>query len=436
MFYDLNVPYTANHAELQRTLAFIAELGYNTVALSHTINGKLPADLTCPIPSPLPISCPKNLRILTRCTLHLSDPSQNHRVSTLASNYTLLAVRPISEKTLQQACISLAPIDLISLDCSIRYPFYFRQKALLAAVERGVRIEICYGVGILGTGDQKRNLISNATQLVRATRGRGLVVSSEAGRTLSCRGPWDVVNLAGSWGLGKERGVEALGREARGVVVAADMRKSSYRGVVDVVFAGEKPADGLTVKGQQGATKGKMGQNGKRKAEDEGLEKDVDKPLSKTQMRKRARQAKLEELKEIEDVPDKAVPDSKGSTMSDDVLMLAKENQVVAGVDIDDVTATLLTAGDPIDDETATLFTALAEATVWKADFCATEEGPVSDIMAPIGNADNGQRHEQSQASAGALEVVAAARNTVDAGVLAVALELGIVKAADMAGSI
>lgn len=190
-----------------------------------------------------------------------------------------------------------------------------------------MRIEICYGVGILGTGDQKRNLISNATQLVRATRGRGLVVSSEAGRALACRGPWDVVNLAGSWGLGKERGVEALGREARAVVVAAEMRKSSYRGVVDVVFAGEKPADGVTGKGHQGAIKGKMGQNGKRKAEDEGLEKDVEKPLSKTQMRKRARQPKLEKAKGIDGAPDKAVPKSKDSTMSGDVPVLAEEDQ-------------------------------------------------------------------------------------------------------------
>ncbi|KAL8733527.1 MAG: hypothetical protein Q9181_003542, partial [Wetmoreana brouardii] len=186
MFYDLNVPYTANHGELQRSLAFLAELGYNTLALSHTITGKLPTDLTCPIPSPLPFPTPAGLRLITRCTLHLSDPSQNHRITTLANNYTLLAIRPTSEKALQSACLSLPPtIDIISLDCSIRYPFYFRQKTLLAAIERGIRFEICYGVGLLGSGEQRRNLISNATQLVRATKGRGVVVSSEAGRALA-----------------------------------------------------------------------------------------------------------------------------------------------------------------------------------------------------------------------------------------------------------
>ncbi|KAI4179519.1 MAG: hypothetical protein L6R41_007798, partial [Letrouitia leprolyta] len=101
---------------------------------------------TSPIPFPLPFPTPKSLRILTRCTLTLSDPSQNHRLTSLAANYTLLAIRPTSEKSLQQACLSLSPIDLISLDFSIRYPFYFKQKQLGAAVERGVRFEICYAI--------------------------------------------------------------------------------------------------------------------------------------------------------------------------------------------------------------------------------------------------------------------------------------------------
>ena len=42
MFYDLNVPYSANEAHLSRTLAFISELGYNVVALNYSIVGKLP----------------------------------------------------------------------------------------------------------------------------------------------------------------------------------------------------------------------------------------------------------------------------------------------------------------------------------------------------------------------------------------------------------
>lgn len=147
-----------------------------------------------------------------------------------------------------------------------------------------------------------------------------MVISSQAVRALACRGPWDVVNLAGGWGLGKERGVEALGREARGCVVGAEMRRTSFRGVVDVVFGGEKPKDEKEVSGK-GKGSGKMLQNGKRKAEDDGLEKEAEKPLSKTQMRKRAKQAKIERAEGIDDGTEKTIAEPEGSKGNGDNLM-------------------------------------------------------------------------------------------------------------------
>ena len=45
MFYDLNTPWTANDTQLPRKLALLHELGYNVVALNHTLSGKLPTDL-------------------------------------------------------------------------------------------------------------------------------------------------------------------------------------------------------------------------------------------------------------------------------------------------------------------------------------------------------------------------------------------------------
>lgn len=45
MFYDLNVPWTATDTGLPRTLNFLHELGYNVVALNHSMTGKLPNEL-------------------------------------------------------------------------------------------------------------------------------------------------------------------------------------------------------------------------------------------------------------------------------------------------------------------------------------------------------------------------------------------------------
>lgn len=169
-------------------------------------------------------------------------------------------------------------------------------KTLSLALQRGIKFEICYAAGVLGAdgGLSRRNLISNATQLIRATRGRGIIISSEAKRALACRGPWDVVNLAAVWGLGQEKGIEAVGREARRVVVQAEMRRTSYKGVIKVVYGGEKsekPNQGSETRG-----KDKSSSQNKRKADamDDGgaVDDDQIKPLSKRQQKRQAKQAK------------------------------------------------------------------------------------------------------------------------------------------------
>lgn len=165
------------------------------------------------------------------------------------------------------------------------------------AVARGVRIEIGYAAGVgpdAGDGGMaRRNVIQNATAIIRATKGRGIVISSEAKRALACRGPWDVVNMACVWGLGQERGREALGREARAVVVRAETGRRAFRGVVDVVYGGEKPEIGGkgVAKQSGGKRKADVLEEGKRDGGGGGGE---EKPISKREMKRRAKKAKLE----------------------------------------------------------------------------------------------------------------------------------------------
>ena len=188
----------------------------------------------------------------------------------------------------------------------MRYPFYFKSKQLCLAVEQGIRFEICYSAGILEQGEARRNFISNAGQLCKATKGRGVVVSSEAARALGIRGPWDVVNLCEGWGLGRERGMEAVGREARGVVVGAEMRKKNWRGVIDVVSGGAKPSAEEIERKKSQAQEGKKGK-GKRNAEDDLVKeeaKKVEQPLSKRQMRKKAHEARMAAKEAAKDIVD------------------------------------------------------------------------------------------------------------------------------------
>ena len=274
-------------------MTLTSTVGYNVVALNHTITGKLPAEVTNAIPSPLPFPPPSSLTLLRRCTISLSDPAQNARLASLAAAYDLLALRPLTEKSLGQACHDLE-CDIISIDLSIRYPFYFKHKMVADAVKRGIKFEICYAPGILAVdgGQGRRNLISNATGLIRATRGRGLIISSEARKVLALRGPSDVVNLACVWGLGQERGTEAVGRESRSVVVQARLKRTGYRGVVDVLYGGEKPVAAPMTTEEDQKTKGAKGKRKAVELRDEVDDAPDPKPVSKREQKRRAKKAR------------------------------------------------------------------------------------------------------------------------------------------------
>jgi ribonuclease P/MRP protein subunit RPP1 len=299
MFYDLNLLYssTTNPSEVSRTLSFSAELGYSCVALARTHTGKVPTNVSSDaIFLPLPnVIVPNHMTLLTRITFTVSDPSQNHRLSSLQSAYDIVALRPTNEKAFGLCCQSLE-CALISLDLSVRLPFIFKFKTMAAALQRGVRFEICYSGGVIGGGTEaRRNLISGATALIRAARGRGIIISSEAKSALALRGPWDLVNLAAVWGLSQERGKEGVCEEARKVVQLARLKRESFRGVVDVIYGGDKPKQAQAQKESTVNAKSlkRKAVSGTLLLDESAGSPEILKPLSKTQM-KRAKRARRE----------------------------------------------------------------------------------------------------------------------------------------------
>lgn len=250
-----------------------------------------------PVPHPLPFPTPSRLRLLRRCNIFLTDSASNFRIPQLQQHYDLIAARPTDERTLQQACQSL-DVDIISLDLTQKFEKHFKYPMLGTAVSRGIKIELCYSQAILSSDPTaKRNLISNAVQLIRVTRGRGLMFSSEAKSVLGVRAPSDVINLASVWGLGAERGKDGLTKEPRSVVEFARLKRQSFKGIVDVVYGGEKPPapevekEKQTPKDQTNPLKDQ-----KRKAREsmEGTpvsQSGEEKPISKRQM-KRNKKAK------------------------------------------------------------------------------------------------------------------------------------------------
>ncbi|OAA68222.1 ribonuclease p complex subunit [Niveomyces insectorum RCEF 264] len=272
MLYDLSLVWTPSTtpAELDATLAMSAELGYDVVALDHVYAGAVPATITNPLPdlsssssSSTTTPQPKRPRVLRRATVVVSDTTVNHRLTAVAAAYDLLAVRPTTEKAFQAACLNMAEPALISLDLTSYFPFYFKHRTATAAVRRGVHFEVCYaqalragggtssggggggggGGGSSGTGNRARALfVANLVGLVRATRGRGLVVSS---------------------------GSAGVGPLPRSIVANEGLRRRGFRGVVDVVQApggGDgQPQPGKKQQRQAQNQKGKQPQTQKQK---------------------------------------------------------------------------------------------------------------------------------------------------------------------------
>jgi ribonuclease P/MRP protein subunit RPP1 len=235
--YDLNVvwPSSNSYGELTKTLLVLQDLGYTTVAINVILSGKIPKNLSCPIDKQQLQSSTdlSKLIILTRVTLILDDSSQNQNYTWLYSQFDLVAIRPLTEKALQSACTSL-DVDIISMDISHRLPFFLRHKIVGAALQRGIKFEICYASGVINA-DARKHIITNSASILRATRKNGIIVSSEAPSCFACRGPYDVVNLAVIWGLDHMRAGEAVGRTAQSVVKNAQLRSHSYKQVVEVV---------------------------------------------------------------------------------------------------------------------------------------------------------------------------------------------------------
>lgn len=157
-------------------------------------------------------------------------------------------MEPLSKRVMQQACTSL-PVDLISLDLAKRLSFHLKPQMVQAALDRGVHFEVCYAPALRDV-NSRRNTFANAQALARATRGRGIVLSSGARSAFELRGPPDVANLATLFGLNQRQAKVAL-TDAPAAVIEHGVVRRAYKGALTVERL--QPAGGATAVGPEPA---------------------------------------------------------------------------------------------------------------------------------------------------------------------------------------
>lgn len=208
-------------------------MGYNVIAYNQTVYGKFDPSTQInpfrrqqqrprvPFPKLDPRVCGKSsvqaapLTQLSRLTVVLDKDNlikSGTGFVTANSNallqYDLLSVMPLTDAAFQHACITLSElkpfsVDIITLDlaASPRLPFHLKRSTVGAALANGVVFEITYGDALDPSREARdvptarRNLFSNARDLLRVTNGKGVIFSSGALAAMSLRAPYDVMNL-------------------------------------------------------------------------------------------------------------------------------------------------------------------------------------------------------------------------------------------------
>ncbi|XP_031561574.1 ribonuclease P protein subunit p30-like [Actinia tenebrosa] len=242
-FGDLCIVHQNDSRETEILISKAVKLGYETIAISSTFlltnNKKTKLKTSCPppinwneIPAVKTLKAKnKNLKILSRLTVPLEENSQMHQLATdTVLSYDILAVRPASDKLFQQCCGSL-DVDIISIDMTSRLPFYIKLPQVKQAIERGIHFEIVYSPAIRDN-TQRRYIMSNAMELVRASKGRNVIMSSEAENQIDLRGAYDVANLGMLFGLKEEQCKAAVSRNVRAVLYHAQARRSTEKSTI------------------------------------------------------------------------------------------------------------------------------------------------------------------------------------------------------------
>ncbi|NWS77182.1 RPP30 protein, partial [Crotophaga sulcirostris] len=221
---------------------FTFSVGYSAVALNHVIDFKeKKQEITKPIsPSELFSSFPivqgtsRRIKVLTRLTLVVSDPSHCNLLRSISANirlYDIIAVFPKTEKLFHIACTTL-DVDLVCINVTEKLPFYFRRPPVNVAIDRGIYFELLYTPAIKDS-TMRRYTISNAISLMQICKGK---VSSQSENKL-INSVQILMELGLLFGLSEGEAKAAVSTNCRATVLHGETRKSAC----GVVYTVKKP---------------------------------------------------------------------------------------------------------------------------------------------------------------------------------------------------
>lgn len=251
--YDLNVPWPATDyttkpsptqiLNLKNVIITLYNLGYRLIAINFQINElvKLPKDQLNPIPMAALTKdlCSKfpDLKLFSRVTISINDPSKSQSLVKLQQYFDILAVQPLNEKALQLSITNL-DIDLISFNFTNKLPFFLKHKTIGSAIDKGIKFEVQYAHLINGYANSsvgvnanlfKKFFINNVLLLIRTSRSKGIVVSSGALDPVQTRNASDILTLLVSLGLDLQRSKACVTINPERTLIAGRLRAKLFK---------------------------------------------------------------------------------------------------------------------------------------------------------------------------------------------------------------
>jgi ribonuclease P/MRP protein subunit RPP1 len=244
---DLDVSFAAKPDAQEQLREAVRALGYDTLAWTREVQGRLGKQHACQRPAPPPraaaspaaapsgklalhAAAPRQLRQLTRITLVVERLEQLQDVTEfnpILAGYDIVAIVPQSEEVLARCCAPpvVGAIDVISLPMEHRLAYNLNPQVLRKAARAGVHFEIRYA-NALRDSNTRRHLIANALSLVRAVPASSLLITSGAEGSSKLRAVEDVAHLATLFHISVYQARRCTTVNARAVIERAEARRA------------------------------------------------------------------------------------------------------------------------------------------------------------------------------------------------------------------
>ncbi|KAJ3787881.1 RNase P subunit p30-domain-containing protein [Lentinula aff. detonsa] len=285
MFYDLNVPITttttsnsgskkgkgkqpqasnssqftaAQLSAIDTHLDLLIHLGYTVICFNQTVNKKVDPKTHINVLNELleKLKPRRGILFLKRLSVILDEDSEKgfgliNANTSYFNSYDILSLIPTNQATFALACLthtlpSPLTTHIISIPLTLpRFPFHLKHTLIRTAIKNGAVFEINY-VGALGGesdtalleagaaeangSNAKRNWWAAAKELVRVTKGKGLIVSGGVVAQANLRAPRDVANLITLLELPQDAAHAACTSVPKSLILRAQTRKT-YRAV-------------------------------------------------------------------------------------------------------------------------------------------------------------------------------------------------------------